>query len=90
MLDLVGNPGDRFSHNEAHIASSSEYSRHGSMASRDFQLAGMTKLNVTKKEEADIDEAFTKYSHSGSGLHSNGDNDNDMPSSPDSDSGGRN
>lgn len=65
-----------------------EYSRHGSMASRDFQLAGMTRLNVApKKEEADIDEAFTKYSSSGSGLHSNGDNENDMPSSPDSDSG---
>ena len=62
---------------------SSEYSRHGSVASRDFQIAGMTRLNVNKAEEADIDVAFTKYS---SGV--NGDHENDLPSSPDSDSGG--
>lgn len=59
-----------------------EYSRHGSVASRDFQIAGMTRLNVNKAEEADIDVAFTKYS---SGV--NGDHENDLPSSPDSDSG---
>ena len=32
MLDLVGNPGDRFSHNEAHISSSHGDQDLGAMA----------------------------------------------------------
>lgn len=65
---------------------SSEYSRHGSLASRDLHVSGITRLGPSKTEEGDIDEAFTKYSSSG--AHSNGDED-EVPSSPDSDSGGR-
>ena len=63
-----------------------EYSRHGSIASRDLPVPGLTRLGVNKVEDPDIDVAFSKYS---GGVHSsNGDDDNDVPSSPDSDSGG--
>ena len=65
---------------------SPEYSRHGSFASRDLPAPGVTRFGMHKADEADIDMAFTKYS--GGGVHSNGDEENDLPSSPDSDSGG--
>ena len=62
-----------------------EYSRHGSIASRDFPAPALTRLGGTKADEADIDAAFTKYS---SGVHSSNGDDDEVPSSPDSDSGG--
>lgn len=61
-----------------------EYSHHGSFASRDLPTHGVTRFGLSKTAEADIDHAFTKYSAGGRVTN---DDENDLPSSPDSDSG---